>query len=301
MIEDIDYLGLEWGKWMRYQPNGWYTENWIVQEEYRLTGNSYKSGITSSDNVAYSQAEIDRRVGRKYGHTTDGFKYASLRESKYSFGSLRNTPSGIKKEFRFFRSKILVKKLMPKDALRFHRAYHGLEDIRQEEILWVYFVPEVSQERKLSLLKITQTEYDRLLDLCLKAVARKIEGIETLDAQKQTLEAQMSEAASRQTSQEPITQLWPSRIFSYAHKVAINDSRRNPFPICLSLTGHNNPRSPFSEPDTNIYCIRPNGEIYAVLSPSEWRRLQNQGRLKSYLDEQNGFRSVLPATRVCNG
>ena len=285
MIEDIDYLGREWGKWMRYWPNGWYTENWIIQEEYRLTGNSYKSGITSSDNAAYSQAEIDRRVGRKYGHTTDGFKYASLRESEYSFGSLRNTPSGIKQQFRFFRSKILIKKLMPKDALRFHRAYYELEDIKQKEILWVYFVSEVGQERKLSLLKITQTEYARLLDLAFKAVARKIEDIEALDAQKQTLEAQMSEAASRRTSQEPITQLWPSRIFSYAHKAAINDSRRNPFPICLSLTGHNNPRSPFSEPDTNIYCKRENGELYAVVPVREWLRQRRKGDFDNYLTD----------------
>ena len=31
MIEDIDYLGREWGKWMRYQPNGRSSKNHITK------------------------------------------------------------------------------------------------------------------------------------------------------------------------------------------------------------------------------------------------------------------------------
>ena len=294
---DIEYLGSEWGRWMRYEPNPWYRDNHI-NLLYRESGNYYKVRAFTSDNLD-TNSQNSYQSGMR--NAFRDFRISASGASADTYGALgRNPAFGSKKNFKPYGPKILAG-FMSKDQLTFHRAYRELEDIKQKEILWDSFVPEITQERKLSLLKTTQAEYDRLLDLALKAVARKIEGIATLDAQKPKLEAQMSEAASRQTSQKPITQLWPCRILSYVHKVAINDSRRNPFPICLSLTGHNNPRSPFSEPDTNIYCIRPNGEIYAVLSPSEWRRLQNQGRLKSYLDEQSGFRSVLPATRVCNG
>ncbi len=38
--------------------------------------------------------------------------------------------------------------------------------------------------------------------------------------------------------------------------------------------------------DNNIYCLRLNGEVYAVLSPSKWKRLREQGKLDSYLDKQ---------------
>ena len=38
--------------------------------------------------------------------------------------------------------------------------------------------------------------------------------------------------------------------------------------------------------DQSVYCRRPSGEIYAVLSPAEWKRLREEEKLNSYLDEQ---------------
>ncbi len=38
--------------------------------------------------------------------------------------------------------------------------------------------------------------------------------------------------------------------------------------------------------DKNMYCYRPNGSRYAVLSPYQWRRLRKQGQLDSYLHGQ---------------
>jgi len=35
--------------------------------------------------------------------------------------------------------------------------------------------------------------------------------------------------------------------------------------------------------DKNMYCYRPNGSRYAMLSPYQWRRLRKQGQLDSYL------------------
>ncbi len=38
--------------------------------------------------------------------------------------------------------------------------------------------------------------------------------------------------------------------------------------------------------DSDIHCYRPDGSLYVVVSRSEWRRLQEAGKLNSYLDEQ---------------
>ena len=35
--------------------------------------------------------------------------------------------------------------------------------------------------------------------------------------------------------------------------------------------------------DHNVYCKRNNGETYAVLTPSAWRRLRTQEKLDAYL------------------
>lgn len=39
-------------------------------------------------------------------------------------------------------------------------------------------------------------------------------------------------------------------------------------------------------PDSNIYCYRPNGDLYVVVPRSKWKRLREQGELDSYLDKQ---------------
>ena len=39
-------------------------------------------------------------------------------------------------------------------------------------------------------------------------------------------------------------------------------------------------------PDDDIYCYRANGDVYIVVSRSEWIRLREQGKLDSYLDKQ---------------
>lgn len=39
--------------------------------------------------------------------------------------------------------------------------------------------------------------------------------------------------------------------------------------------------------DKNMYCYRPNGSRYAVLSPYQWRKLRRQAELSLYLLEQS--------------
>ena len=38
--------------------------------------------------------------------------------------------------------------------------------------------------------------------------------------------------------------------------------------------------------DHNIYCYRPNGKLYAVVSSSKWKRLREEGNLNSFLDKR---------------
>lgn len=318
MIDDVDYLGRKWGRHMRSQPNGWHRENWIAHEEERVTGSghSYKSAIISSDNAEYSLAGIDKKIAGEYGRVTDGFTYANLRDLKPSgvstpsrlkpgdslitatFGWAGTVPSGTKYNCRIYRSEILIKSFMPEDVLRFHRAWKNLSECHQA-MLWTQYVLKVAHKQKVDLLQTTNDLYAKWLDLSQRTIAREIERLDTVLSSK-TFTPRSVTGRNNLSAAGP---LWPCRIFSYVHKVPINDSRRDPFPICLSLTGHSNPRSPFVKGpiDSNMYCMRPNGELYAVVPAEEGLRLQNQGRLNSYLDERRSLGSEIPTKRVCNG
>jgi len=279
---DIEYLGSAWGHRMRYEPNPWYRDNHI-NRLYKESGNHRKARAFTSDNLdTHSQNSYQSGIRSAFRD----FRISASGASADTYGELgHNSATGLKKNFKARGSKNLSG-FMSEDQLIFHRGYKEL-NYDQRAILWRHFVPEITQERKLGLLKITKAEYDRQLDLSLKAVARDIGRIEALDAKKQTLEAQMIEAASRQAPQEPITQLCPSRIFSYVHKVAINDSRRNPYPISLDEKGHYNPKSRFVEGpiDPNIYCKRENDELYAVVPAREWLRQRRKGDFDNYLTD----------------
>jgi len=39
-------------------------------------------------------------------------------------------------------------------------------------------------------------------------------------------------------------------------------------------------------PDGNVYCYRAGGELYVVVPPSKWKRLQKQGKIDSFLNKQ---------------
>jgi len=260
MIEDIDYLGREWGRRMRYQPHGYRRENHItrlLEKDFIGSGNSFKLRTVALDR--FDTTDQPETLGR-------------------------NLLSASKKNYEFYRSIIPIK-FMSENQQRFHRAWGRLEECAQE-MLWAHYVPKVDHKRILDLLKITGGKYDRRLDLSLKAVAHEIDCIDIEDLRNRDVEGLRNrKAARKQTSQKVVGPLWSCRIFSYVHKVPINDSHRNPFPICLSLTGHNNSRSPFVKRpiDSNMYCRRPDGELYATVPIEEGLRLSKQGQLNNYL------------------
>ena len=52
----------------------------------------------------------------------------------------------------------------------------------------------------------------------------------------------------------------------------------------FTVTGFDRPKD--TPMDSNIYCMRPNLELYAVLSRIQWIRLRRQGKLDKYLSER---------------
>lgn len=254
MIDNIESLGREWGRRMRYQPHGYRRENHIarlLEKDFIGSGNSFKLRTVALDR--FDTTDQPETLGR-------------------------NLLSASKKNYEFYRPIIPIR-FMSENQQRFHRAYRRLKECHQE-MLWAHFVPKVNHKRKLDLLKATKAEYVRRLDLSFKAVARKIDCIDIDDLRNR-------KSARKQTSQKIVGPLWSCRIFSYVHKVPINDSHRNPFPICLSLTGHSNSRSPFIKGpiDSNMYCRRPDGELYAMVPIEEGLRLSKQGQLNNYLTD----------------
>ena len=274
MIRDIEYLGREWGRRMRHQPYGWYRKNHLANhlQDYLIGfSNSYKVRAISSDNLD----QYEQNSYRSGAWNTNGLHMTPSASAFDSLGTLgSNPPSGSRQRYRFFRPEPPVG-FMSEDQLLFHRAYRRFGECHQA-ILWTHFVPKVSSSRKLTLLNATQRQYEDCLALSVQAVIREITAIE--------LETPKSHA--REKSKTPrVTPLWPCKVIPYRHKVAINDSHRDPFPICLTLTGHIKINDHFvRQPiDETINCFTDEGELYARIPRHEWKRLRSRKILDSTL------------------
>jgi len=259
MIIDIDYLGREWGRRMRDEPNGYHRKNYLANhlEDYLIgSSNSYKVTDVSSDNLESKRSNL----------------FDPLR-------TLRSNPSS--------GSKQRIKSKLPKppvgfmneDQLLFHRAFRRLKGNlgeRQQAILWFHFTALASTSRQIALAGITPCTYELWLDHAIQAVTREVSAIE-LEVRKTCV---------KEKSKPPtFTPLWPCKVLSYVHKVAINDSHRDPFPISLNMQGHNKPDGLYTELpfDQTIYCVRENGDVYAEISYTDWTRLRRRKKLNSTL------------------
>jgi len=267
MISDIDYLGREWGRRMRYEPNGWYPKNHLANhlEDYLIgSNNSYKVTAISSDNLD----QYDR------GSSTSG----TMSRSAAAFNSLgtlgSNPQSGSKQRIKFKPPEPPVG-FMNEDQQLFHRAFRRLKECEQA-MLWFHFASTSYASRQLTLPSITQCTYDLWLNQAIQAVTRKITAIE-LETPIRCIE----EKAKAPT----FIPLWPCKPLSYVHKVAINDSHRNPYPISLDKQGHKQPSGLYTELpfDQTIYCLRENGNVYAEISYTDWTRLRRRKKLDSTL------------------
>jgi len=267
MITDIVYLGCEWGRRMRYEPNGWYRNNHLTNHlvDYLIgSRNSYKISAVSSDN-------LDQYVG---------YSSSSTPASAFdSLGKLRsNHPSGLKQGYKFKLPEPPVD-FMSEDQLLFHRAFHRLKGKsaeRHQAVLWLNFVSSAYTDRQSALASITPRKYKRWLDEALRAVTSELTAIE--------LEVPKTRSKVK-TPTKIFTQLWPCKAPSIVHKAAMTDSHRDPYPISLDEQGRNQPSGLFTtEPmDQVIYCFSDNGDVYAEISCPEWKRLRRTGTLDSTL------------------
>lgn len=278
----VDRLGRDWGRYMLNAPNGWNRRNWLqsrLEEFLEGTGCSYKRSNTSSDNSSYSLAGIDKKVGQKFGHVNDGFKYSGIRAQEssgvnmlrsYSHGDHRMTVTfGMsptvtrpeKNNYRYYRQKIPIRG-MSQDQLSFHRAWKELPYCHQA-MLWTHYVPDVGHKRKVALLQTTSAQYWKWLDFSLWAAAREIQHLDMLPAKKISIIRQKSKVVSKP--------LWPCRIFSYVHKVPIHATDKSLLPTIIL-------EDPF------VYCRRPSGELYAAVLQDAWPHLRKRRKLAGFLD-----------------
>jgi len=323
MIEDIDYLGREWGKWMRYQPNGWPSKNHItnLKKISFASGNSYAPMAVTSDSLdtldqkSYHPTRKNIWGGElKLG--AGNWQISASGTSEAVYGALRKNPSyGRINNFRFHRSKILIQRFMPKDALRFHRACKNLSEWNQI-MLWAHYVLvvvspdklknlreqrklkcyEVTDQQKLDLLQTTNDIYSKWLVSSRRAIAEEITTTDLL-AEIRLKKIMAQDAARRRRLDLSTGPLWSYRIFASIHKFPIRHvNAKDLLPASFSPQGLWNPRTPidFLPADksakaneiSNIYFRQPTGEIYSVLSSMSLKRLRRQGKLDSFLDEQ---------------
>ncbi len=90
MIEDIDYLGREWGRRMRGSPYGWYRENYINRlyaDAFLGSGNSFKLKAVTSDNLDTFE-QNSYQSGRR-----DNFRIAASGANAATYGALGRNPA----------------------------------------------------------------------------------------------------------------------------------------------------------------------------------------------------------------
>ncbi|MCH8871406.1 hypothetical protein IH824_01325 [candidate division KSB1 bacterium] len=304
MIEDIDYLGREWGKWMRYQPNGWPSRNHItkLKKISFASGNSYAPMAVTSDSLdtldqkSYHPTRKNIWSGElKLG--AGNWQISASGTSAAVYGALRKNPSGGRiKNFRIYRSKILIKRFMPEDVLRFHRAWtHQTKNVKHlhkchQTMLWTHYVLKAARQQKVELLRTTTDRYPKWLERSQRAISSIIA---EHDAELSSKKSPPSPVAAR--NKGSTGPLCSCRIFASIHKFPIRHSNvKDHLPVSFSPQGIRNPRTPAdyfpadksANPLAYMYFRQPTGEIYSVLSPIDLKRLRRKGELDSFLDER---------------
>ncbi len=155
MIIDVDEMGTAFGKWMRFQPNGWSRKNHIakLKKISYASGNSYAPAAITSDALDMFDQKYCRPLNLWSGELKPGaanwqILASGTSEAVYG-GALRKNPSGGRiNNIRYHRSKILIKSFMPEDALWFRRGLEELPEYHQV-MLWAHFVLVVVSPSKL--------------------------------------------------------------------------------------------------------------------------------------------------------
>ncbi len=191
---------------------------------------------------------------------------------------------------RIYRSKILIKRFMPEDVLRFHRAWtyqtKKVKHLREchQAMLWTHYVLKAARQQKVELLQTTIDRYPKWLERSQRAISSKIAEHDAELSSKKSPPRPV--AARNKGSTGP---LWSCRIFASIHKFPIRHSKvKDLLPASFSPQGFLNPRSTFDylPTDNDNVFRRANWEIYAVISNIEYGRLYRQGKANAFLAER---------------
>lgn len=273
---------------MRSQPYGWSRKNHIVNLEKSLfeSGNSYAPIAVTSDSLdAFGQKSYKPQGwAGELNLSAHTWQISASGTSGDVYGKLRKNPAGGRiNNIRIYRSKILIRRFMPEDALRFHRAWQELS-YWDQAMLWTHYAPKIAHNRKVSLLQTTNDRYPDWLDLSQRTIARIIE---RFDAEFNSKKPKPKSTKARiKADSGP---LWSCRIVASIHKFPIRHSNvKDILPVSFSPKGFRTPRSnaDFLPTDDNNVFRRENGEIYAVISNRKYGQLYRQGKASSFLAER---------------
>ena len=301
MIAEVDEIGKEWGKYMRHWPNGWPSKNHVATLKKTLvsSGNSYAPVAVTSDSLdswnQKSHAPQKWAGELNFGLGAGTWKIAASGFTAERYGGLGKNPSGGRiNNIRFQRPKILIRSFMPKDALRFHRAWkngttgENLSECHQA-MLWTHYVLKVAHSRKVELLQTTPDLDPKWLDISRRAIARKIEELKIADLNAELNSKKSTRKLKADRNNHCTGPLWSCRIFPSICKYPIRHSNvKDLLPVSFSPQGFRNPRAPADYLPTCDYNVfrRANGAIYAVISNTKYKRLYKRGEAYSFLAEQ---------------
>lgn len=273
MIVDVDEMGKKWGKWMRYQPNGWHRVNAIARMGDIGSGHIYARAAFHSDTVGmggqsnYAPQKLGKKL--KLGLKTNSWQISASGPTAAVYGpSRRNIADGRVKNFKIQKSKVLISQFMGEDLQLFHRGW-GKLGFTHRAVIWTQYVPDVNFTRKVNLLRTTSKRYGEWLEVSHRRI---VDEIRLLDIQH------IPQHQPTKLPTTPITPLWPTRIFGSVHKFPIKHSASGELPVNGSIYDYVD--------DDYAYFRRSSGEIYAVISGIELRRLKRAGRFESYLSER---------------
>lgn len=261
----VHQLASDWGRHMRSQPNGWYRENHVANLEKTLlgSGNNRKQAVFVSDQLEFKGNQI-----------------SVTQASTAAFGELGKNPAdGLIRNIRMY-GPIIPVRGMSQDQLRFHRAWKRLSECHQA-MLWTQYVLNVAQKQRVSLLQTTNDLYPKWLDRSQRTIARQIESLDSVSSSKNFTAG--PETGRNTHGAGP---LWPCGILASVHKYPIRHSTvKDLLPASFSTQGFRIPRTPadYLPTDRYMFCRRPSGELYTVLSLAKWLQLRKAMKLTKFL------------------
>lgn len=170
MTSNIKELATHWGKYMRYQPNGWYRENPCI----RYYGNREEGERTRVG--AHIHPDNTDSQDLDFENTARPSRVRQLTRLKFTDGFENLTASPASKRPIKDYSKTQVPadvKGMDSDQIQFRRACNGMSEIDQM-MLWLEYVVADDRQRKCEVIGLSTSRYSELLEHSHAVAARRL-------------------------------------------------------------------------------------------------------------------------------